>query len=71
MPFAAIHHSAPQDMLRKADNTFVKDHRLAKGALEAVSRCCNCSRNPLHLAFGLNHERHQIGDGGGEPLLST
>jgi len=27
-----------QDMLRKADNTFVKDHRLAKGAMEAVSR---------------------------------
>lgn len=25
-----------KDMLRKADNTFVKDHRLDKGALEAV-----------------------------------
>jgi ATP-dependent RNA helicase DDX51/DBP6 len=25
-----------KDMLRKADNTFVKDHRLAKGALEVV-----------------------------------
>ena len=50
-------------MLRKADNTFVKDHRLAKGALDAVSCysvrqqhrnfCCCAAGLTWGLAWGL------------------
>ena len=54
-----------KNMLRKADNTFVKDHRLGKGALEAVRDDVDSALDSMaqQLAAEQQHQQQQPAGG--------